>query len=160
MADPNSIPFGTRLLSETTWWFLSALMAIAFLYPIYHFGVPYQYWLPNAIFIFGFFVYLRWIFLWKYTPYAWWIVYKGILSFLMIFVFFWGVHQFSQFKDFVNEIGIQEILQEVPTGEQLPLALYIQNQMTFFATAFLICTVAIPFRMLRSIWMQVNREKV
>lgn len=156
----DKMSFFHTFKSELIWYLISLVLCLVILFPIYYFEVDYGFWWVNAIFIFGLSVFTRWIFLWKYTPFARWMYYKVVLAFLMIPLFFWTMYAYAGFKDFVNEIGIQEILKEVPVQDQMALAKYIQNQITFFSVGFMICILIIPFKMIYSIWMQFNRGTV
>ncbi|MBK9270669.1 MAG: hypothetical protein IPM48_03660 [Saprospiraceae bacterium] len=152
--------FSQTLRSELSWYFISLLFCVVILFPIYYFKVEYDFWVGNVIAVFGLSVLLRWIFLWSYTPFAWWLYFKVVLAFLMIPLFFYTIDSFAGFKDFINEVGFPEILQHVEGPDQFALAKYIQNQMTFFSVSFMMCILIIPFKMIWSIWKQLNRNEV
>lgn len=149
-----------KLRSEGIWWFFSILLSIIILFPIYYFKIPYDFYLSNLLFIIGFFIGLRWLFFWHLTPYARIQILKIALIFLMIPIFFYGIYAFSDFKNFLDEVGIQEILNDIPEREQISMAIYIRSQMVFFSISCLIGILLIPFKLIWNIWKQHNRGKV
>jgi len=94
------------------------------------------------------------------TPYARIQILKIALIFLMIPIFFYGIYAFSDFKNFLDEVGIQEILNDIPEREQISMAIYIRSQMVFFSISCLIGILLIPFKLIWNIWKQHNRGEV
>ncbi len=111
-------------------------------------------------FILGFCIGMRWLFLWHLTPYARFQILKIALVFIMLPTFFYGIYAFSDFKNFLDEVGIQEILNDIPEREQISMAIYIRSQMIFFAISCLIGIILIPFKLIWNIWKQHNIGEV
>jgi len=149
-----------KLKSEIIWWLFSILFTIIILFPIYYFKIPYDFYLSNFFFILGFCIGMRWLFLWHLTPYARFQILKIALVFIMLPTFFYGIYAFSDFKNFLDEVGIQEILNDIPEREQISMAIYIRSQMIFFAISCLIGIILIPFKLIWNIWKQHNIGEV
>lgn len=145
---------------EGVWLLISLIISFLVILPIQLYGVDFPFIKMNLMFVFGFITFSRWLFLWKFTPYAWYKIFKLSLIFLMIPVIFFGINQFYDFKIFLDEIGLQELLSRYNENEQKSLSLYIRTEMIFFGTAFIISSFMIPLKMIRSIWKQYNRNEV
>jgi hypothetical protein len=78
----------------------------------------------------------------------------------MIPVIFTGINKFYDFRNFLDEIGIQELVSNFNENEQRSLSIYIRSEMIFFGTAFIISSILIPFKMIWNIWKQINRNEV
>ena len=145
---------------EGIWLIISSIISFMVILPIYLFGVEFPFIKMNLMFVFGFITFSRWLFLWKFTPYAWYKVLKLTLIFLMIPIIFIGINQFYDFRIFLDEIGLQELLSRFNEKDQKSLSLYIRSEMIFFGTAFVISSCMVPLKMIRSIWKQYNRNEV
>jgi hypothetical protein len=153
-------PFQNRWFAEVAWIIVSILLSFIVLIPIFAYQVEYPFILHNVLFIIGFVTFTRWLFLWKFTPYAWSKWLKLSLVFLMIPVIFTGISMFFEFRVYLDDIGLQEILSRLRDIDQRNLALYIRSEMIFFGTAYIITSILIPFKMIWSIWKQYNRNEV
>ncbi len=120
---------------EAVWISISLIVSLLVILPIRLYGVEYPFIKINLMFVFGLITFSRWLFLWKYTPYAY-------------------------FKIFLDEIGIQELLSGYNENEQKSLSLYIRSEMIFFGTGFVISAILVPMKMIWSIWKQYNRNEV
>ena len=145
---------------EAVWMLISLVIAFVVVLPVFMYGVAFPYMKMNLMFVTGFITFSRWLFLWKFTPYAWYKIWKLALIFLMIPVIFIGINQFYDFRLFLDEIGLQELLSDFNENEQYSLSLYIRSEMIFFGTAFIISAILVPFKMIWSIWKQYNRNEV
>ncbi len=145
---------------ELIWWISAALLAALILFPIHFYKIEFEFYTVNFFYIFGLILFVRWIFLWKYTPYAWWIPFKLVVLFLMIPVVFWGITSFYGFKGYLDEVGIQEFVSHLNEADQSSLSVYIRTEMIFFASAFIFSGCCIPLKMIASIWKQYNRNTV
>ena len=145
---------------ELIWWLSSALLAALILFPIRFYKIEFYFFQTNFYYILGLILFLRWLFLWKYTPYAWSIPFKLVVVFLMIPVVFWGITSFYGFKGYLDEVGIQEFVSHLNEAEQSSLSIYIRSEMIFFASSFIISACCVPIKMIASIWKQDNRNTV
>ncbi len=149
-----------KWFAELIWILLSIFLSLIALIPMYVYQVDYPFVHINMLFIIGFVNFTRWLFLWKYTPYAWYIPLKLVLVFVMIPVIFTGFNKFFEFRIFLDDIGLQEILTQCSERDQRNLSLYIRSEMIFFGTAYILASSLVPFKMIWSIWKQYNRNEV
>lgn len=149
-----------RIKSEIVWYLISAIATAIIIFPLFYFQIEYPFYWNNVLFVFGFFLLFRIIFLLKFTPYAWNLWAKTIISFSMIPLLFWGIISFAEFKDYLNEEGMQMIVDNVTPADQIPLSNYIRNEMVYFSISFIICALIVPFKLIWSIWKQINRNEV
>lgn len=147
-------------LIELVWIVISMVTAGLVLFPIYIYDVSYTFTQMNVLFVFGFISFSRWLFLWRFTPYAWNQVFKLVLIFLMIPVIFTGIDQFYKFRTYLDEVGLQDMLAGLNQIESDKLSLYIRNEMIFFGTAFVITAILVPFKLVWNIWKQHNLNVV
>ncbi len=152
--------FSKSILVECVWCLGSLLTALLFLLPIRMYPVNYPFWYSNFFFILLSCTYGRWIFLWKYVPYAWSMKTKAALILLVAFSFFYGFQLFYEFRAYLNEIGIQDLVDPLEQADQYSLSTYVRTEMVFWATCFLISAAIAPLRLFWSIWTQYNRNEV
>ncbi len=148
------------LVIEIIWWMVSISIGLLVLLPIYFQKINYPFYVLNFIFVLGFLTCSRWLFLWKFTPYARIQILKLCFIFLFIPIIFSGIIYFSDFRNYIDEIGLQEMVQHLPSGEQDAMSHYIRNEMVFFAVCFILVSILIPFKMVWNIWTQHNRGEV
>lgn len=139
-----------KLIFSLLWLVITAVIVCLILLPIYNAtGSEYGYYVPNTIYIIVAVTFTRYIFL---LDYHWWApqkTLKVILSFLVIPIGLYIVDTHYEFQRFLDEEGLGSILK---SGQSPGVMGYIKNQfMLFWAWAFL-CCLAIPIKMIRSIW--------
>lgn len=149
-----------KWISELIWWLLSITVACLFLFPIYYYRIDYPFYRNNFIFIFGFFLFIRWVLFWHLTPYARFQWLKLIIIFSIIPGLFLLSYEFSDFKNYIDEIGLQEMVHDLPEQEQLGMSTYIRSQMIFFSICCLINGFLVPFKLIWNIWKQYNLNQV
>ncbi|MBK8954821.1 MAG: hypothetical protein IPM34_04595 [Saprospiraceae bacterium] len=153
-------PKNKILKVEFLWLTGSCVAAFLFLTPLLIFKINYPFWISNLCFIIGAITCIRWIFLWKYTPYAWNIPVKISLMGLLAIGFVLGFDRFQHFKVLINDIGIQEIVSNLALHEQDKLSRFIRSEMVFWAVAFFCSTLVLIPKIFWSIWKQINRNEV
>ncbi len=142
-------------------WIITALIVVMVLLPIYtQVGDKYQFYVENILFVIIFISFTRFIFLTKHHWFSHSTWFKTIAIFAVIPVLFYIVDNLWDFQRFLDEEGIGTILTEVPAKKQSSLAKYIKAEMIFFWAAAFIATLALPLRMLHSIWRLRHRGKV
>jgi glucan phosphoethanolaminetransferase (alkaline phosphatase superfamily) len=149
-----------KWIIETAWIMAAVFLALLVILPIRIYKIDFPYFSLNIFFVIGFVTFCRWLFLWKFTPYAWFKSGKLALIFIMIYVIFFGINQFGEFRAYLDDTGLQDLVAHLNEKEQNSLSLYIRSEMIFFATAFIFTSILIPFKMIRSIWRQYNRDEV
>jgi len=150
-----------KLVIELVSIVITIVLLVLFLMPIYDkIGNQYPFYIENALFIIVFFTLLRYLFLLKYHWLAntFWV--KAVLVFLSVPILLYLIDNVYDFQTFSDEVGIYTIMDNLETAEQKPLASYIRNEMIFFWTGAFICSLALPFRMVISLWRMKNRGTV
>ncbi|MEP7195098.1 MAG: hypothetical protein ABI851_01170 [Saprospiraceae bacterium] len=146
--------------SELIWWFGATLIAILILYPIYYFKIEYPFYRNNVIFILGFFIFFRWVLLWHLTPYARQQWFKLILIFVMLPLVFYFSYEFSDFKNYIDDVGLQELVFNLSPDDQVAMTKYIRTEMLFFSICSLILGILVPPKLIWNIWKQYNLNTV
>lgn len=146
-----------QLYIEILWWLIALLVPLIFLAPIYFYKINYPFYLSNYIFIAVCITLLRWLFLWPITPYARLQYLKAAIILSSAIAVFYLIIYFSEFRIYLEDIGLQDMLQHIETHNQDQMEAYIRTQMIFFSVSSIICGFCLPFRMLSSIWTQHNR---
>ncbi|MGB5030754.1 MAG: hypothetical protein WBO76_01505 [Saprospiraceae bacterium] len=146
--------------NEFLWWLISLIMAICILYPIIYNNLTYEFLWPNFLFILGSITFTRWLFFWHQTPYAWYQLIKIAIIFIMIPTVFICINYFSEFKNFIDEIGLQEIVSNLKSEDQAAMSLYIRNEMILFSISCIISGICVPFKLIWNIWKQYNLGQV
>lgn len=145
-----------KLRLEFLWWVFTILVAAAILIPIYQYIPTYPFFQLNFIFILIFITFTRYIFLLKHT----WLARREwpkliILgsSTILIFVL---ITSLGDFNSYVREIGLQELVTDLPVHRQQKFIRFIHNEMIFFGVGSVLSAIALPLRMLISIWRGRN----
>lgn len=149
-----------KWISELIWWLSIAVISFLILYPIYYFKIDYPFYRNNILFIFGFFIFLRWVILWHLTPYSRFQILKIILIFIMIPLVFYFSYEFSDFKNYVDEIGLQDLVINLSPDDQIAMTKYIRAEMVFFSICSLILGTLVPPKLIWNIWKQHNLNTV
>jgi len=122
-------------------------------------GDRYPFYLENICFIIIFVTFARFIFLTKYHWFAWNIPVKVFLVFAIIPLVMFIVGGYTDFQEFIDNYEIT-ILDHLSKEKQINMSKYIRTQMVFNWVGAFVSTILLPFAMLRSIWLQKNRNKV
>ncbi len=154
------IAIENKWLSEGIWWIVTGVVTIFILYPIIYYKLDYPFFKTNTLFIFCFFIFIRWILFWHLTPYARYQWLKLALIFLMIPASFLLSYEFSDFKNYLDEIGLQQMVENLSESDQLSMAKYIRTEMIFFSICCLINSFLVPLKLIWNIWKQHNLNTV
>jgi hypothetical protein len=148
---------GLLFLLEIIWWVFTALIVAGFLFPIWNKTVDYPFWTINIVFIVMAVTVTRYIFLTKFTFIAERKVLKLILIAITIPIIFMLINKLADFQSYLDEIGLDEVLKNLPVAEKEPMFNYIRSEMIFFGTASIIAMIIFPIQMMISIWKNFNR---
>lgn len=130
------------------------------LFPIYYYKIDYPFYKINILFIFGFFIFLRWVILWHLTPYARWQWMKVIIVLVIFPILFLLSYEFSDFKNYIDEVGLQDLVIHLKTEEQAAMIKYIRAEMIFFSICCMINGFLLPFKLIWNVWKQHNLNQV
>jgi len=145
---------------ELFWWMFTSVLVCIILLPIYTKVPFYPFYAENIFFIVAFITFTRYIFLLPLTliaKFKWIKVFIIAVSVILFFVMSTGM---SDFRNFVDEKGLQTLVTNLDVQAQSNLINYIKNEMIFFGVGSIIAGVILPFRMLISLWRMKNRGTV
>lgn len=145
---------------ELLFWLFTAVIAFALIYPIYRTGSDFPFTTMLLIFIVAFVTLTRYLFLLKFTFLAHQKWTKAVVIIGSIPLIFYLISELNMFQTFVDEEGLDQFFRFMPLIERINLTDYIRNVMIFFGTASIIVAILFPFRMLISIWRNVNKQTV
>jgi hypothetical protein len=76
-------------------------------------------------------------------------------------IFFFIVsNALSDFRNFVDEKGLQTLVDHLHVTKQSSIILYIKNEMIFFGVGSIITGILLPIRMIVSLWRMRNKGTV
>ncbi|MEK7255804.1 MAG: hypothetical protein AAB316_13725, partial [Bacteroidota bacterium] len=136
------------------------LVLAGILYPIYQVNRLFLFWTANLVFILVFITFFRYIFLLRHTflGYMQWA--KAALIFVCLPLFFYLLHEWNEFKHFVDIGDLAASFQHLEPDEQASMMNYVRTEMVFFGFGSLVACAVMPFRMLVSFWRTHNRGTV
>ena len=147
MNDQNRL----KLRLELMWWIFTAILTAAVLAPIYINKLTFPYYTSNIVFIVVFVTVTRYVFFLKHT---WLVRLKwlkiGIIaaSLILIFVLLTSM---SDFNNYLEEVGLNEVVQDLEVDRQYPMIRYIQREVIFFGVGSIVAMIILPVRMLISL---------
>ncbi len=145
---------------EIIWWLFTLIAWIVVLLPIFSRVENYPFYIYNSIYIILAISYTRYIFLFKYTPFARSLVFKIIVLATAVPVAVLLIDGISEFQRLMDENGYEAFLGHLQPDSLSALGKYIRSQYFFFGVTSVICSVLFPIRMLISIWRVRNRDTV
>ena len=145
---------------EIVWWIFTAVFVFAVLLPILKNVDNYPFLFSNILFIIVFITFARYIFLLKHTFLANRQILKVIIFFLCIPLFSYLVNELTSVRTYLDENGIDAVVQNLDYDNHWNFANYIKTEMYFFGAASLVVTALLPFRLLLSVWRNRNRGTV
>ncbi len=144
------------ILMELIWWVVTAIIAFAVLYPIYQSTVDYPFWTINIIFIVAAVTIIRLVFLTKFSFLADSKYLKVVLVMITVPIIFLLVEQMIGFQSYIDEEGLNDVLQNLSESDRGSMFNYIRTEMLFFAMAAILGMVALPVKMVKSVWRDYN----
>lgn len=145
---------------ELLWWLATFILAAIVLYPIWRNAPTYPFFAENLFFIVAFVTFTRYIFLLPTTLIArmkWIKVIIIAAAAIMFFVMSTGL---SDFRNFMDEKGLQTLVDDLHVTQQTWVINYIKNEMVFFGVGSIIAGIALPVRMIMSLWRMRNKRGV
>ena len=140
-----------KLRLELMWWIFTAILTAAVLAPIYINKLTFPYYISNIVFIVVFVTVTRYVFFLKHT----WLVRMkwlkiGIVvgSVILIFIL---TTTMSDFNNYLDEVGLNEVVQNLAVDKQYPMIRYIQREVIFFGVGSIVAMIVLPVRMLISL---------
>lgn len=149
-----------KAVLEILWWFFTGLVVIIVLYPIWEKVPKYPFFLQNTFFIIALITFSRYIFLLPITLIARlkWI--KVFIIAVAVLFFFIMSTALGDFRNFLDEKGLQTLVSHLHVTEQTRMIHYMKNQMIFFGVGSIIAGIILPMRMIMSLWRMRNKGTV
>jgi flagellar biosynthesis/type III secretory pathway M-ring protein FliF/YscJ len=149
-----------KLKVEILWWVFTAVLTIVVFVPIWLKVPHYPFFYQNTILIVAFVTFSRYIFLLPTTLISRqkWI--KAFIIACSVILFFVMTTALSDFHNFLEEQGLQTLVDHLHVREQNQIMQYMKSEMIFFGVGAIIAGVILPFRMLISIWRVRNRGTI
>jgi len=142
-------------------WILVTLLVIAIvLVPIREGAPDYPFFLQNALFIAAFITFSRYFFFLPITPLAGrkWIKLGLVLgSVILVFVLATAL---GDYRNYIDEIGLQVLVGELPVAHQTWFVEYMKNEMVFFGVGSILTAILLVFRLIVSLWRMRNTGRV
>ena len=137
---------------EAIWWAFTLILIIAVMTPLWINKITFPFLWINVLFIIIFVTFTRYIFLLKHTLWARKMWPKFLIlggSVILIFVI---ITAMGDFNNYVEEVGLQTLVDHLPQERRYPLIRYIQTEAIFFGVGSALAAAFFPIRMLISIW--------
>lgn len=149
-----------KLKVELIWWVFTILLICIVLLPVWRNAPDFPFFAENVFFIAAAVTFTRYIFLLRTTLIARtkWI--KAIIIGVAAILFFVMTTGLSDFHNFLEERGLQTIVTHLDVEKQTSVIRYIQREMIFFGVASILAGIALPLRMIISLWRMRNRGTV
>ncbi|HZV69281.1 MAG TPA: hypothetical protein VFG10_07035 [Saprospiraceae bacterium] len=153
-------PTKHKINVELIWWLFTFLLTAIVLLPILTNVPRYPFFFQNFILIASFVTFTRYIFLLPITLIARkkWI--KVFIIAVSAILFFIMTTALSDFHNFLDEQGLQTLVEHLNVKTQTRLMNYMKSEMIFFGVGAIISGLILPFRMLISLWRVRNRGTV
>jgi len=148
------------LLLELIWWFVTAIVVFAILYPVNKaMNVwPFQGW--NIFFVVVLFTLTRYIFLLKHTFLAKKQILKVVLMILMFPLTFILILGLNRFMVYIEENTWEPLTGHLPPLDKKSIETYLWTQMIFFGAGSIIAAPVFAIRLFISVWRTQNRGTV
>ena len=150
-----------KLTLELVWWLITLVVSVLVILPIYlSIGGDYLFYIENVVSVIVLITLARWILTLRHNFFSHNKKVKLVLIFAMIPLFFICYDNLIDFQAFADEYDLNTMLGKLDSNGQVSMAKYIKYEYIFFGTGAIMCTVFIPFRMVISLWRQINKGTV
>ncbi len=145
---------------ELIWWAFTFILAAIIIFPIWINAPLFPFFYQNIILVAAFVTFTRYIFLLPTTLVARqkWI--KGFVIAVSAILFFVLTTALSDFHNFLDEEGLQTLVEHLNVNAQTRIINYMKGEMIFFGVGSIIAGIILPFRMILSLWRVRNRGTV
>ena len=149
-----------KAIAELLWWICTLIVIAIILFPIRENAPTFPFFYQNALLIAVFITFTRYIFFLRITFLAklkW--VKVAIIAGATIF-FFVLTTALSDFRNFMDEQGLQTLVDHLHVTQQTSIIKYIKTEMLFFGVGSIITGILLPIRMIISLWRMKNSNTV
>lgn len=145
---------------EGLWWIFTLLLICLVMTPIWRHVPAFPFQLENILLIIFFITFSRYIFLLPISLIArtkW--IKLTIIGLAVLFLFV-TTHSIFEFRNFMDEEGLQTIVDHLHVADQTRLMRYIKQEMVFFGVGSVITGILLPIRMIVSLYRMRNSNRV
>lgn len=149
-----------KMQIEALWWVVTLLFTGLIMWPILQNVPRYPFIAENIFFVVAFITFTRYVFLLPSTPIShlkWIKLFIIASSAILFFVMVTGL---SDFRNFVDDTGLQTLVTHLPVQKQTSIINYIKNEMVFFGVGSILAGIALPLRMVMSLWRMRNKGTI
>jgi hypothetical protein len=149
-----------KIIAELLWWLFTAIILLIVLFPIWDNKIPFPFYPQNALLIILFITFSRYTLFLPISIIAKTKWFKVVIIGMTV-LFTWVVStSVSDFRNFMDEQGLQTLVEHLHVTKQTSLMRYMKNEMVFFGTGSVISCVLLAIRMIVSLWRMRNTGKV
>lgn len=137
---------------------LAIVLAGFLVFPIWYAGIDFPFYAKNVLLAIAGVLLIKYLFFLKHT---WLNQYQKIkialipLSVPLIFIF---IRMMNQFNTFMDEMPLADLMMDMPYEEQRFYAQYIKVEYVAVAVTAVVGSILLPFRLLVSVWREVNNR--
>ncbi|HRN34452.1 MAG TPA: hypothetical protein PLC76_02045 [Saprospiraceae bacterium] len=147
------------ILLEMLWIAGVAILALIVMIPIYAHAREFPFYLDNFIFVFALFTYARFMFFVSTSILT---LHVGVKLFFLATAFpfsFLLLDQFNNFRTYIDNHGTQPFFGHLPDKLQIPIDIYLKNEMVLFGVGAIVSSILFPFFLVYSIWVFRNKGR-
>lgn len=149
---------GLKVIFEIVWNIFICLVCFFIVWPIVQAVSDYPFLWVNIAFIIIFLSFSRYIFFLKYTYLSKSYIYKLLLLTISGLLFFLLFYSFTNFRNFMDEQGLQSLFEHLSAEENFKLTRYVKGETIFFGVGSILVSAMLPVRLLISVWRQYNNK--
>ena len=127
------------------------------LFPIYNANIDFPFKFQNAVLIFIAVILLKHIFLLKHSWLNRYQKLKIALIPLSVPLIIYLMRMLNSFMAFIDEVALADIMKDLSYERQVFLTKYIRIEFVASGVMAIIAAIVFPFKLLISIWKEVNR---
>lgn len=149
-----------KLLLEFLWWTITGVIVLIVLFPIWDNDIPFPFYPQNILLIILFITFSRYIFFLPISliARAKWIK-VAVIAVAVLFTFIVST-AVSDFRNFMDEQGLQTLVDHLHTTLQTDMIRYMKNELVFFGVGSVITAILLAMRMIVSLWRMRNSGRV
>jgi hypothetical protein len=138
------------------WWAITAVIAVAVLWPIWNSGIEWPFQVQNILFVVALVTLARHIFMLKYSLFGRHQVIKVALILASFPFLFALISYLNEFMIFMSDQQMKPYTEVLEMQEQRSIETYIWNEMLFFGVGSIMSTIILDVRLFISVWRQRN----
>jgi hypothetical protein len=154
----NPAPLKRKL--ELIWWCFTLIVVTAVLLPIILNTRGFPFYFANTLYIVIFITFSRYAFFLRHT----WLARRSWLKLIIMagsaITVFLLLMSLGDFSTYLEDQGLQTLVDHLPVSEQYGVLRYIQGEMIFFGIASAVSAVVLALRMLISVYRAYNHGTV